>query len=145
MSKATKATKATEANQANEIISNTEATAQAEAARLIGNAPEFTRIKSVTRPVLKFGAAAEYVRFEGPMYEGEKLKKSKYDDPATLAEVVNLRTGEQMIMICYTVLITELAKHYPNDGYVGKDFEIRKVVAIGKKYALWSITEIQLK
>lgn len=110
-----------------------------------GTAPSFAVVKAVTRPVLKFGVSAEYVRFEGPMYEGEKLEKSKYDDPATLAEVVNLRTGEQMIMICYTVLITELAKHYPNDGYVGKDFEIRKVAADGKKYALWSIAEIQLK
>ena len=110
-----------------------------------GTAPSFAVVKAVTRPVLKFGVSPEYVRFEGPMYVGERLEKSKYDDPATLAEVVNLRTGEQMIMICYKVLSTELTKHYPNDGYVGKDFEIRKVAADGKKYALWSIAEIQLK
>ena len=137
--------KSTETNTPEVLPATTEAAKTLNEVTSAGAAPSFTRIKSVTRPVLKFGVSAEYVRFEGPMYVGDKLEKTKYDEPATLAEVVNLRTGEQMIMICYRVLSTELAKHYPNDGYVGKDFEIRKFAATGKKYALWSIAEIQLK
>jgi hypothetical protein len=110
-----------------------------------GTAPVFEAVKAVTRPVLRFGAQPEYVRIEGPMYQGEKIEKAKYENVPTLLDVINLRTGEAMMMVCASVFISEMDRAYPDASYVGKDFQVRKINTDGKKYAIWSITEIRLK
>ncbi len=112
---------------------------------MAGTALEFEVVKSVTRPVLRFGAQPEYVRIEGPMYKGEKIEKAKYDSVPTLLDVINLKTGEAMVMVCATVFVSEIERAYPDGSYVGRDFQIRKINTEGKKYAIWSITEIRLK
>ena len=109
-----------------------------------GQVPAFRMVKAVTRPVLKFGASPEYVRIESAMYKGEKLAKAKYDSVPTLMEVVNLRTGEAALIVVAKVLEQELNGAYPDQSYVGKDFQIRKIKTDDKNYALWSVAEIML-
>ena len=109
-----------------------------------GQVPAFRMVKAVTRPVLKFGVSPEYVRIESAMYKGEKLEKAKYESVPTLMEVVNLRTGEAALVIVAKVLEQELNGAYPDQSYVGKDFQIRKIKTDDKNYALWSVAEIVL-
>jgi len=110
-----------------------------------GTAPQFTVVKAVTRPVLKFGAAPEYILIESAMYQGEPMEKSKIKELPILMDVVDLKTGEAMLMICPTVFRQELSKAYPDHTYVGKTFQVRKIKTEDKDYSLWGITEIALK
>jgi hypothetical protein len=110
-----------------------------------GNAPIFEAVKAVTRPVLSFGAQPEFIRIESLMRDGEVMEKSKYKSVPKLLDVINLRTGEPMLLICATVFILEMEKSYPKGDYVGKDFQVRKIKTPEKDYSLWAITEIKLK
>jgi hypothetical protein len=78
------------------------------------------------------------------MRTGEKMAGSKIAQLPTLMDVVNLKTGEAMLIVVPTVLHQELDKAYPNGGYVGKAFQIRKIKTEDKAYSLWSIAEIEL-
>lgn len=110
-----------------------------------GNIPLFEVVKAVTRPVLRFGVRPEFIRVESAMREGELMEKAKIKNPPTLMDIIDLRTGEAMVVVCATVFANELENVYPADGYVGKDFQVRKINVDGKDYSLWSITEIKLK
>lgn len=110
-----------------------------------GKAPAFEVLKAVTRPVFKFGAAPEYIRIESPMRTGEALSGAKIKELPTLLDVVNLRTGEAMIIVCATVFRKELSAAYPDHGYVGKDFQVRMIKTADKDYSLWAIAEIRVK
>jgi hypothetical protein len=105
---------------------------------------EFQRKRSVTLPIFKFGATPLFLRFEGPIYQGERLESQKDMEPPHLAKVVDLTTGEEGLIVVGAVLLSELDRAYPKDAYVGKSFEILKRKAeTGKKYSLWSIYEIE--
>ncbi len=109
-----------------------------------GTTPAFEVVRAVTRPVIKFGAAPEYVRIESSMYKGEALEKAKIKTVPTLLDVVNLRTGEAALIVVAKVLELELERTYPGGSYIGKDYQIRKIKT-DKDYSLWAIAEIKLK
>lgn len=54
-----------------------------------------------------------------------KVGKIK-NNPATLASVVNLETGEIAKIIVSKVLFNILEENYPNESFVGKSFRIEK-------------------
>lgn len=104
----------------------------------------------LTRPLFKIIKDAPlYVRIVGAMYQGEKLVKkdgtSASDmDPAILANVVNLETGEEGQIICNAALEAVLKRTYPNDGYIGKCFGLRRNERVtGKKYDTFGVDEIE--
>ena len=113
-----------------------------------GTAPSFRVVKAITRPLIRFGVSPEYVRFDGPIYQSAPLEHGtaaqKKMAPPFMADVVNLKTGEAGQIILPTVLHKELVEKYPDDSYVSKDFQLRKINIAGKDYSIWSITEIEL-
>jgi hypothetical protein len=102
--------------------------------------------KAVTLPVFKLTPGEEvYLRFLGAMHVGKKTSAAvggKEMEPATIAEVGDLQTGEIGLLICATVLQQELRTNYPDDSYVGKSFAITMTKVPEKKYNLYSIAEI---
>lgn len=83
----------------------------------------FKKVRNVTLPLLKMVENhAVYIKSMGVMFVGKQIDDKK--EPATLMNVVNLETGEEMQIIVPTVLKGILSEEYPDDGYVGKSFEI---------------------
>lgn len=112
---------------------------------------KFKKKRSVTRVMFKWANNVErYFKIEKPMFEAKPLKKATAADlkkkPPTLAEVIDLPTGEEGQITCSEVLKDALNQGYPNDGYVGKSFAIMKHAIEGdKKYATFSIVEIEVE
>lgn len=124
--------------------------------------PAFKTVKKVTLPLLslKNGDIA-LVRFDTAAKLGKELKGDKAADgkakkePAHLAQVTDLTTGEEMQMIVPAVLRSTLEEEYPAPSadkphaYVGKSFQITH---LGKKvggkneggYNTFKIVEIEL-
>ena len=102
----------------------------------------FKKIRQVTLPVLKLEKGVpRYLFILSPMYVGDKLEEQK--DAATLVHSVDMETGEEGLVICPSVMQSELLKNYPDDSYVRKGFEI--VVTrgpAGKNYNLVTISEV---
>lgn len=95
----------------------------------------FKRVRHVTRPQLKLTPGVEYyVKFQGPAHLGEKVADNK--DPATLIDVVDLRTGEEMNIIAPAVFLKELNKAYPGESYIGKSFAFELMKVPEKRYNL---------
>lgn len=107
---------------------------------------EFDKVKSVTRMILKPEPNKPfYVEFQGAVTVGEKIKDDG-KEPPHLANVLNLETGEESVIILGAVFLSELTKAYPDDAYVGKQFMVVKQAPEGvRKYSLWQITEIKVK
>lgn len=104
---------------------------------------QFQKIKAVTLPVLKLELnETRYIAILGAMHEGKKIDDKK--EPATLAHAVDMRTGEEGLLICATVLKKELQENYPGEDYVGKGFEITKHRDPEKKYNVFSIAEVSI-
>lgn len=109
---------------------------------------EFKRKKLLTRPVLKYVVdTAIYVKIEEKMHIGKEMKPGpdgKKKEPATLANVVDLKTGEPAQIIANAVVKSVLHEEYPNDSYVGLCFSITKQARVaGKSYDPFSIEEIE--
>ncbi len=113
--------------------------------------PQFKRKKLLTRAVLKFiENQANYVKIESAIYLGKEMKGDvaqdgkKKKEPAHLANVIDLRTGELAQIIVSAVVLSVLNEEYPDDGYVDKCFAItKKGKAPGKQYFGYSIEEIE--
>lgn len=103
--------------------------------------------KAITLPVLKLTPGEErYLQFIGAMHIGKDTGQSmngKKMDPATVADVIDLQTGEAGVLICATVLQKEIRDAYPDDSYVGRGFAITVTKVPEKKYNLYSILEIE--
>lgn len=89
-----------------------------------------------------------YLTFTGPIYKGKELKgtgeKAKME-PADLAPVVNLETGEDAILICAALVKGNLSETYEKESYVGKSFMVEKLPKReGKRYFDFSIKEIEV-
>ncbi len=114
-------------------------------------APAFApkRKKLLTRPVLKFVTdQARYVKIEGKIYIGKEMKQKAGDDkkkePAHLADVIDLSTGELAQIIVNAVPLSVLNENYPNDAYVGLCFAItRQSRQPGKQYDSFKVEEIE--
>ncbi len=106
------------------------------------------RKKLLTRAVLKFVMdEPRHVKFEDAIYLGKEMKQKAGDDkkkePAHLANVVDLTTGELAQIIVNAVPMSVLKESYPNDGYVGKCFTImRQKRQPGKQYDPFFVEEI---
>lgn len=121
------------------------------------------KIKSlVTRPQLKLeDGKAVYVQFDGKMYkadpitptrtrrepaEGDAPTSGRKMAPPMLAHVLDLTHKRRpCTMIINAILESELNKAYPNDGYVGKQFQIVKRPLQGKSYAAVDVAEIEVE
>lgn len=102
---------------------------------------------AVTLPVIKLAAGVQrFVHFDGPMHIGKdtgQVMNGKKMEPATVANVTDLETGEQGVLICATVLAGELRNAYPDDSYVGKGFAVTLIKVPEKKYNMYEILEIE--
>ncbi len=117
---------------------------------------KFKKIKAVTLRQLKLKMNVEYyIKFTGAMTLGKEIpEKATVDsktgevvpaakrEPAHIAFIVNLETGEPMMMVCPTVLRKELEEAYAGEGYVGKCFGFVQTKVEGKKYNLVEIWEV---
>lgn len=124
--------------------------------------PAFIVKKKVTLPLLSLKKDdIVMVRFDTVAKLGKELKGDKKPDgtakkePAHLAQVTDLTTGEEMQMIVPAVLRSTLEEEYPAPSadkphtYLGKSFQITH---LGKKtggkneggYNLYKIVEIEL-
>jgi hypothetical protein len=112
---------------------------------------EFKVKKVLTRPALKLQETVPvYVKFDGAMYVGKEIKsrtptdEAKKKEPATLANITDLQTGQLHVLIMNTVLKGVLTEEYPGEGYVGKCFKITKLGrAAGKQYNPFDVVEIE--
>jgi len=114
-------------------------------------APAFVpkRKKLLTRPVLKFVAdQPRYVLIQGPIYLGKEMKQKGEDkkkEPAHLADVIDLTTGELAQIIVNAVPMSVLKESYPDDSYVGNAFMImRQTRQPGKQYDPFKVEEIEV-
>lgn len=110
---------------------------------------KFKKVRVVTLPLFKWQANLErYYRFDGAMFQGKPMKENvaegaKKKEPAILANVTDLETGEQGQIILGKVLQEILTEDYPADAYVGKCFAIEQRKIAGKDYNGYSVTEIE--
>lgn len=130
-------------------------------------------IKQITRTVLQQVEGKPFaVTFEGAAYDGEELAPGKGSgvkmQPARIAHVLNLETGEKQALIMNTVLEGELMRNYGQNwdkskqgsvgakgedasgAYVGKSFIICGVKPTdaegkAKRYRVYQIAEITLQ
>ena len=107
----------------------------------------FTRKAQITFPVLKKADDIPiYVKITEPIFTGKEMQTKKGEDemkPAQIARVVDLETGLVMEMICNAVLESTLNESFPDQGYVGKCFEITQhAKKEGKRYKTYSVWEI---
>lgn len=110
---------------------------------------KYERTKVLTVPVLKVVEEQPiYIKATAPMFVGKQVANAKGDDgqpqkPADILPVINVETGEAMQVIVGAALKGLLNDQYPNDGYVGKAFEVIKhAKPPGKRYHNYSVYEI---
>ena len=109
------------------------------------------RKKLLTRPVFKWVVGNPlYCRIEEKMHIGKEIQSrtadpsAKKKEPATLCNVIDLKTGELGQFIANTVIKSTLDESYPNDTYVGLCFSITKQSRQeGKQYDKFAIEEIE--
>lgn len=104
---------------------------------------KFKKVRTVTSAVLKLREGQpRYIFFLSPMYVGEKIDEKK--EAATLAQVVDMETGETGILIISAVMKSELLKAYPKSAFVRKGFEVvlNKRAGEGATYNHVSISEV---
>lgn len=102
----------------------------------------------LTLPQFKFVVdQPRYLRIEGAIYLGKEMKPAegkKPMEPAHLARVTDLETGELGEVIVPAVLKSTLEESMPNNAYVGKCFAITKQKRQeGKRYDKFGVDEIE--
>lgn len=108
--------------------------------------------KNLTLPLIKLQLDVPvYIKFLTEMYVGKEVKgkgeKAKME-PAILADVINLITGEESQIIINSVVKANLTEHedYRDGKYVGKCFMLVKHdKREGKQYNDFSIQEIEVE
>lgn len=125
-----------------------------ENAALIDGAPKqaghkFKVKKLVTVPLLKFVIDQPiYVKITSPIFLGKEVKgsgDSSKMEAAHLANVINLETGEEQQIIIAKVVQGVLDEEYPNQGYVGKAFQLTKLAkGSGKRYNPYTVAELDV-
>ncbi len=119
---------------------------------------QFEVVRNVTLPFMMIPSDGSnvYLKFNTAIEPdrstfSERVRRSKNDgegakqEPMHIAEVTNLQTGEVARLVAHSVLESNLTEAYPNDGYVGKTFQIAKTKAAGKRYFNFNIVEIKLR
>lgn len=120
----------------------------------MSTAIKFTVKNRVTVPLLKITPDKPiYVKITGEIFRAKEVAGARKaavgedgqpkQQPPELCHCINLETGEHVQIIVGTVLKGELVEL--KDGYVGKSFEIIQHKVQSKKYATYSITEIEVE
>ena len=117
-------------------------------AKLLGG---FKVKKAVILPLFKWTNNVEkYYRIDSAIFQGQELAAGKNDDPskprrepAFLAFVTDMETGEEGQIILGQVLRSTLNEHYPDNEYVGLCFAIEQVRDAKKDYNTYNLTEIE--
>ncbi len=113
----------------------------------------FTKKRSVTLELLKPKVNEEfYVKFASPIYQAKETRSAEQIEkdggqnaPPMLANVTNLETGEECVIIIPSVLQSELTDNYENDTYNGLCFALTKLgKQDGKRYHGFVIIEIEV-
>lgn len=122
--------------------------AQVVESQAVQGGAKFKRVATVIRAVLKMEVDTPvYVKFTGPMFVGKAIEDSKdgkKKEPAIIAPVINLETGEEAQIVMNRVLNSTLKETYADDSYVGKSFEImKKTKREGKDYNDFALFEIE--
>ena len=113
---------------------------------------QFDYAAQVTRTVLRQADDTPfYIEFQSRIAPSKMdAEHSKYKGKdgegvvPEVADVMNLETGELQVLIVNTVLGSELKKAYPEDGYVGRLFGVRRARSdIDKRYKQYEIIEIK--
>lgn len=105
-------------------------------------------VKNVTMPSLTLKPNEPHcLVFVSPMRISSVITKAgdgKDKEPATIADVGDVETGEAFIGIIPAVVKSNLERDYPNDGYVGKTFYIENLGkrTQGQRYNDFRILEI---
>lgn len=111
---------------------------------------KFTKVKSVTVPVLKLMPDRPvYVRIESAMQVSKQVQAKKVGaapmEPATIAHCVNLENDSECILIVGRMLKSVIDESYPDNGYVGKSFELVNHGMRGdKRYNSYSVNEVEV-
>lgn len=76
--------------------------------------------------------------------QGKQLADGTFEKPASVAQVVDLDTGEALMFLVPAVVKKNVMDGYPNDGYVGLCFYIKNMGKRkdGQRYADFGIAEI---
>jgi hypothetical protein len=127
--------------------------AQASAGLSFGGV-SFTKAKAITLPTMKQKSGEEvFFRIDAPIAYEEKTEEQlakenkKYDpeNPETIPvlTVTCLRTEEQFKYVGNAIFVRELERQYPEQGYVGRFFGVKKLEAReGKRYKDLQVIEL---
>lgn len=109
---------------------------------------QFQVVKNVTLSVFKLAAGVQRVfLFKTAMEVGKATAVKKGDkvmEPAVVATVIDLETGEEGTLICATVLRSEINAQYSGESYVGRAFAIKFYKVPEKTYNLYEIIEVKV-
>lgn len=109
---------------------------------------KFARLQPVTLPSHKFeDGTTRYFKLLGPIHVGSndterKNKEGEVQKPANVCDSVDIETGVRGHLVVGDVLKNELEKAFPDEGYVGKSFEMSKTKVEGKRYRNYAVFEI---
>lgn len=116
-------------------------------------APMFKRTAEVTVVQLKIEKNKEYyVKFAGPIHLGASMPDrvdTKTGEitpvkPAHVAHVVDLVANAPRQIVMSSVMVSEMQRSYPNDGYVGRCFGFKDLGKLnGKQYNSIEIWEVE--
>ena len=120
--------------------------------------PSFTRKKAVSVPNLQIpDEETVFIRIDEPFFTGPdidiKTGEVKKDDNGkdkeiTIGKVIDLTEEDTMRqtkqLVFGTVLVSQLQREFPEDGYVGKSFEITKHHPKGKRYRTYEVYELDV-
>lgn len=106
---------------------------------------KFKKTRAITLPLFKWQNGVErYYRIDASIFQGKQIKgDTSGKEPAFLANVTDLETGETGQIILGTVLRGILHDEFPEDTYVGRSFAITQSRDAGKDYNHYSVIEIE--
>lgn len=109
--------------------------------------PKVKRLVTVPTLTLKSGTVY-YLKFLTPIAVSKvvnKDKDGKVQEPAHIAQVVQLDSGEARTLIVNAVLASIMVEEFPNDSYVDKGFQIEPTTPKeGKRYKGFTVAELEL-
>lgn len=108
----------------------------------------YTKEKNVTLPILKkIDNEPFYVKISGAIFQGKPIKQNGETpkNPANLVPVINLDTGEEMLVVINKVLGSIFEENYPDNEYISKCFEIEQYQVENKEYKSFKVVEISAK
>lgn len=116
--------------------------------------PVFKSVKILTLPLFKFveGQPA-YLRFDGKLFVGKKIVeldatgKDVSKEPPTMVHCTDMMSGALCEIMLGKVLEGLVRENYPDDGYIGRVFEItmgaKKRGRGAGSYNTYSLTEVE--